>query len=123
MDKKKLWTRRTGPSYAVRPLTVNGDFMKPMTSKKGLKPLPAFNSDGEERDFWGNEDSTEYVDWAKAKRVAFPNLKPSVRTISVRLPVMMIARLKMLAHQRDVPYQSLLKIFLAERLERENRKR
>ncbi len=61
--------------------------MKPMMSKKGLKPLPAFNSEGEERDFWGHEDSTEYIDWTKAKRVAFPNLKPSVRTISVRLPV------------------------------------
>lgn len=97
--------------------------MKPTMSKKALKPLPAFNSEGEERDFWGHEDSTEYVSWAKAKRVAFPNLKPSVRTISVRLPVMMIARLKLLANQRDIPYQSLLKMFLAERLERENRRR
>ncbi|MGD0221150.1 MAG: BrnA antitoxin family protein [Terriglobia bacterium] len=97
--------------------------MKPMMSKKSLKPLPAFNSEGEEREFWGNEDSTEYINWTKAKRVAFPNLKPSVRTISVRLPVMMITRLKLLANQRDIPYQSLLKMFLAERLERENRRR
>ena len=97
--------------------------MKPTMSKKGLKPLPAFNSESEERDFWGKADSTEYIDWTKAKRVALPNLKPSVRTISVRLPVTMIARLKLLANQRDVPYQSLLKMFLAERLERENRRR
>ena len=97
--------------------------MKPMMSKKSLKPLPAFNSEGEERDFWAHEDSAEYINWTKAKRVAFPNLKPSVRTISVRLPVTMIARLKLLANQRDIPYQSLLKMFLAERLERENRRR
>ena len=97
--------------------------MKPMRSKNSLKPLPAFNSEAEERDFWGREDSTQHIDWTKAKRVAFPNLKPSVRTISVRLPVTMIARLKLLANQRDIPYQSLLKMFLAERLEREDRKR
>ncbi|MGO8793092.1 MAG: BrnA antitoxin family protein [Terriglobia bacterium] len=97
--------------------------MKLMVKKKGLKPLPLFDSEGEERDFWAHEDSTEYIDWGKAKRVAFPNLKPSVRTISVRLPVTMIARLKLLANQRDIPYQSLLKMFLAERLERENRRR
>lgn len=96
--------------------------MKPVMSKKGLKALPAFSSEGQERDFWAHEDSTEYIDWTKAKRVAFPNLKPSLRTISVRLPVMMIARLKLLANQRDIPYQSLLKMFLAERLERENRR-
>ena len=97
--------------------------MKPMRNKKGLKPLPAFNSEDQERDFWGREDSAQYVDWTKAERVALPKLKPSVRTISVRLPVTMIARLKLLAHQRDIPYQSLLKVILAERLERENRKR
>jgi predicted DNA binding CopG/RHH family protein len=97
--------------------------MKPIRSKKGLKPLPAFNSEDEERDLCGREDSTEYIDWTKAKRVAFPNLKPSVRTISLRLPVTMIARLKLLANQRDIPYQSSLKMFLAERLERENRRR
>jgi len=97
--------------------------MKPMRNKKSLMPLPAFSSEDEERDFWAREESTQYIDWTKAKRIAFPNLKPSVRTISVRLPVAMIARLKLLANQRDVPYQSLLKMFLAERLERENRRR
>jgi len=78
-----------------------------------------FKSEDEERDFWAEADSTEYIDWRKAERAVFPDLKPSLRTISVRLPVTMIARLKLLANQRDVPYQSLLKIFLAERLERE----
>ena len=97
--------------------------MKRMRNKKGLKPLPTLHSEEEERDFWGREDSTPYIDWTKAQRVAFPQLKPSVRTISLRLPVTMIARLKLLANQRDVPYQSLLKVFLAERLERENRRR
>ncbi|MGD0129709.1 MAG: BrnA antitoxin family protein [Terriglobia bacterium] len=96
--------------------------MKPKRHKPVLKPLPVFRSESEERDFWGREDSTEYLDWPNARRVAFPNLKPSMRTISVRLPVPMINRLKLLANQRDVPYQSLLKIFLAERLERENRR-
>ncbi len=97
--------------------------MKRLKNKKDLKPLPALKSEDAERNFWAREDSTDYIDWAKAQPVVFPNLKPSVRTISVRLPVTMIARLKLLANQRDVPYQSLLKIFLAERLELENRKR
>ena len=97
--------------------------MKRMTKKNSVKPLPGFKSEEEERDFWGREDSARYVDWSRAKRVALPNLKPTLRTISVRLPVPMIARLKLLANQRDVPYQSLLKMFLAERLEREGRSR
>ena len=90
-----------------------------MRSAKKLKTIPVFKSEDEERDFWAQADSTEYIDWRKAERAVFPDLKPSLRTISLRLPVTMIARLKLLANQRDVPYQSLLKIFLAERLERE----
>jgi predicted DNA binding CopG/RHH family protein len=93
--------------------------MKPVKSKRNLKPLPTLKSEEDERNFWAREDSTDYIDWTKAARVAFPNLKPSLRTISVRLPVTMIARLKLLANQRDVPYQSLLKVFLAERLAEE----
>ena len=96
--------------------------MKPMKRKKHpktLKNLPAFRSEEEERNFWAREDSTDYIDWTEATRVLLPNLKPSVRTISLRLPAAMIARLKMLAHKRDVPYQSLLKMFLAERLSQE----
>lgn len=90
-----------------------------MRSAKKLKTIPVFKSEGEERDFWAHADSTEFIDWTKAERAVFPDLKPSLRTISLRLPVTMIARLKLLANQRDVPYQSLLKIFLAERLEEE----
>jgi len=87
------------------------------------KPVPEFKSEAEEFEFWSaagaGADSTEYVDWSQAKRTKFPNLKPSLRTISVRLPVAMIEDLKILANKRDVPYQSLLKVFLAERLEME----
>ena len=88
-----------------------------MSSKK--KKIPKYKSEDKERDFWTREDSTEYVDWSRARRVILPNLKPSVKTISIRLPEIMLAELKLLANKRDVPYQSLIKIFLAERLERE----
>jgi predicted DNA binding CopG/RHH family protein len=84
-----------------------------------MKKVPEFKSEAEEFEFWSTADSTEYVDWSQAKRVKFVNLKPTLRTISVRLPVAMVEDLKILANQRDVPYQSLLKVFLAERLERE----
>jgi len=90
-----------------------------MKSVKKRKTLPAFKSEDEEREFWATHDSMDYIDWSKAERVLFPNLKPSVRTISVRLPVSMIADLKALANQRDVPYQSLLKVFISERLKQE----
>jgi predicted DNA binding CopG/RHH family protein len=83
------------------------------------KKVPKFKSEERERKFWAAEDSTEYIDWRKAKRVTLPHLKPSVKTISLRLPESMIEELKLLANKRDVPYQSLLKIFLAERIEEE----
>jgi predicted DNA binding CopG/RHH family protein len=84
-----------------------------------MKKLPDFKNEDEERDFWAAHDSTEYIDWSKAKKVSFPNLKPSTKTISLRLPENMLNDLKILANKRDVPYQSLLKIFLAERLQQE----
>jgi predicted DNA binding CopG/RHH family protein len=87
------------------------------------KKIPEFRSEDEEFEFWSNSDSTEYVDWSKAKRAKLPNLKPTLRTISVRLPVAMVEDLKILANQRDVPYQSLMKIFLAERVEQERKVR
>ena len=90
------------------------------TSKK--KAMPEFQSEDEERDFWAGHDSTEFIDWSTARRRKFPNLKPTLRTISVRLPVSMIEDLKILANQRDVPYQSLLKVFLAERIRKERRR-
>ena len=87
-----------------------------------MKPAPEFQSEDEEREFWATHDSTEFIDWRSARRRTFSNLKPTLRTISVRLPVHMIEDLKVLANKRDVPYQSLLKVFLAERLEKERRR-
>ena len=78
-----------------------------------------FKSEEQEREFWARHDSTEFVDWRKGKRVVLPKLKPSSQTISLRLPKPMLERLKLLANKRDVPYQSLLKMFLAERLKAE----
>ncbi len=83
------------------------------------KKIPMFKSEDQERDFWSNQDSTAYLEWGKAKRLSFPNLKPSTKTISIRLPESMLDDLKMLANKRDVPYQSLLKVFLAERIKEE----
>ena len=80
------------------------------------KKLPDFKSEDDERQFWATADSTEYLEWQTAKPTKFMRLKPSLRTISLRLPVSMNEDLKVLANQRDVPYQSLLKVFLAERL-------
>ncbi len=80
------------------------------------KMIPEFGSEDEEREFWAAHDSTEHVDWSRARPVALSELKPSTRTISLRLPQGMLDELKILANQRDVPYQSLLKVFLAERL-------
>lgn len=85
-------------------------------------PVPEFRSEDEERQFWDDHDSTQFIDWRTARRHKFPNLKPTLRTISLRLPVSMIEDLKSLANKRDVPYQSLLKVFLAERLKKERRR-
>ena len=85
------------------------------------KKIPDFKNEDDERRFWANADSTEYVDWPAGKRRKLADLKPSLRTISLRLPVSMIEDLKILANRRDVPYQSLLKVFLAERLAQERR--
>ncbi len=87
--------------------------------KKKLKEIPRFKNEDEEREFWWTHDSTEYVDWDKAQPAIFPNLKPTTRTISLRLPGSMLDRLKVAANKRDVPYQSLIKMFLKERLDEE----
>jgi predicted DNA binding CopG/RHH family protein len=83
------------------------------------KKIPKFSSEDAEREFWGREDSSEYLDWSKGAQATLPKLRPTLRTISIRLPESMIAELKRLANKRDVPYQSLLKVFLAERLKTE----
>lgn len=88
-------------------------------STRKRKQIPPFASEDEARAFWASHDSTDYIDWRGAATPSFPNLKPSLRTISVRLPESMIGQLKVLANKRDVPYQSLLKQFLAERLKKE----
>jgi len=82
-----------------------------------LKPIPSFRSEAEERAFWESRDSSEYVDWTKAQRVRLPNLKPSTTAISLRLPVSLLDRIKIAANKRDVPYQSLIKMWLAEKIE------
>ena len=83
------------------------------------KKLPKFKNEAAERHFWLTHDSSEYLDWTEAETVALPKLKPSTRTISLRLPEPMLEELKVLANKRDVPYQSLLKIFLSERIAEE----
>jgi len=83
------------------------------------KRIPKFRNEDDEREFWASHDSTDYIDWSEAKEVIMPNLKPTLKTISIRLPEIMIEELKLLANKRDVPYQSLMKMFLAERMEQE----
>lgn len=80
------------------------------------KPVPAFKSEAEERKFWETHDSTDYVDWNTARRARFPNLKPSTVSISLRLPVSLLEQIKIAANKRDVPYQSLIKMWLAEKV-------
>ena len=82
--------------------------------KKNLKIIPYFKTEKEEREFWQTHDSTEYVDWSTAKRVSFPNLRLTSRPITIRLPDTLIDRLKVKAHQTDIPYQSLIKRILFE---------
>jgi predicted DNA binding CopG/RHH family protein len=83
------------------------------------KHMPKFKSEAEERRFWQTNDSTEYVDWSLAEDVLMPKLRPTTRSVSIRLPDAMVEELKILANKRDVPYQSLLKVFLSERIEAE----
>lgn len=90
-----------------------------MSKSKKLKPIPKFRNENEERGFWATHDSTEYIDWNKAEEAIFPNLKPTTKKISLRLPEYLLYRIKELANAKDVPYQSLMKIFLAERVEKE----
>ena len=84
--------------------------------KKQAKALPAFPSEAAERIFWEKHNSTPHVDWSKAQRARFPNLKPSTTAISLRLPVGLLEQIKVAANKRDVPYQSLIKMWLAEKV-------
>ena len=82
---------------------------------KKLKTVPRFRNEAQERRFWETHDSADYLDWSKAERVRFPNLKPSTTAISLRLPVSVLERIKIAANKRDMPYQSLIKAWLAEK--------
>ena len=85
------------------------------------KKIPNFETEEDERNFWLTHDSCDYIDWSDAQRVSFPNLKPSSKTISLRLTQSMLNDIKIMANKRDVPYQSLIKILLSERIEEEKR--
>ncbi len=88
---------------------------------KKIKNIPKFKTEQEEREFWANNDSSEFIDWNKSKVISFPKLRPSTKTISLRLPEFLLNDIKVIAHKRDVPYQSLIKIILKERIDNELR--
>jgi predicted DNA binding CopG/RHH family protein len=90
-----------------------------VSRKPSRKAIPRFANEDEEREFWASHDTADYFAWSKAVRATFPELKPSTTTISLRMPASMLEELKTLANERDVPYQSLMKVFLAERIARE----
>ena len=87
--------------------------------QKKQKMIPVFKTEDEEGEFWATADTSEYFDWSKGKRAIFPNLQPSTTSISLRLPESLLANVKQLANTMDVPYQSLIKIFLADRIKKE----
>ena len=91
--------------------------------RRKLKPLPHFETEAEERAFWQTHNSTDYVDWSRAERARFPNLKFSTTAISLRLPQDLLDRIKIAANKRDVPYQSLIKVWLTEDIEADERQR
>lgn len=84
--------------------------------------IPRFSNEDEEREFWASHDSTDYVDWDEASAAVFPQLKPTTKSISLRLPLPMLNELRLLANKRDVPYQSLIKMFLHDRIDQELRR-
>jgi len=83
---------------------------------KTLKKKPNFKNENEEMDFWDRNDSTDYIDYSKSKKLNFSNLKPSTKSISIRLPVSLLQRLKIIANKKDIPYQSLIKVYLSEKI-------
>lgn len=83
------------------------------------KNIPRFKNEDEEREFWHKEDSTEYIDWNKAQNIVMPNLKPSSKSVSIRMPETLLNDIKLLANKKGVPYQSLIKVFLAEKVKEE----
>jgi predicted DNA binding CopG/RHH family protein len=103
-------------NYGSRPFLGNGpNSGNSHMKKRNLRSK--FRTEAEERKFWETHDSTDYIDWSKAERVRFPNLKPSTTAISIRLPLGLLEQIKIAANKRDVPYQSLIKMWLAEKVE------
>ena len=92
-----------------------------MPNKRALKKVPNFKDERAEREFWRKHDSADYLDWRKARAVRLAELKPSTRSISIRLPESLIQDIKVLANKRDIPYQSLLKLYVAQKVEEELR--
>ena len=84
---------------------------------KDIKKIPLFNSEKEEREFWEQHDSTEFIDWREAKKARFPNLKKSTKTISLRLPADLLEKIKVKANSLDIPYQSLIKMIIQKELQ------
>ena len=83
---------------------------------KQTKAIPKFSTEAQEREYWEAHDSTDHLDWSKAKKATLPNLKPTTKTISLRLPQHLLDSIKVAASARDVPYQSLIKVWLQEKL-------
>jgi len=114
--------RRLFISFTVRNNKIRVISARPMSRRSVRfmpKEIPEFKSEDEEREFWAEHDSADYLDWSKAERAIFPKLKPSTKTISLRMSESMLNELRLLANKRDVPYQSLIKIFLQERIDQE----
>jgi uncharacterized DUF497 family protein len=116
---KHLFTVFTVRHNLIRIISARGMNRKERGPVDTMKKIPKFTTEAEERDFWATADSSNYIDWSKASRALLPNIKPSLRTISLRLPELMLEELKIIANKRDVPYQSLIKIFLSERISKE----
>lgn len=89
----------------------------PQRNDTDAERIPRFQNEAEERAYWESHDSAAHLDWSQAERVAMPNLRPTSKTISLRLPVGLLERIKVAAHKRDVPYQSLIKVWLAEKVD------
>lgn len=94
-----------------------------MSKRKQLRAVPEFRSEDEEREFWSTHSTADYVDWSRAQQARFPNLKPSTRAISLRLPQALLDEIKTEANRLDVPYQSLMKVWLAEKVQAERKPR
>jgi predicted DNA binding CopG/RHH family protein len=84
-----------------------------------IKPIPTFTSEEEEREFWSDHDAADFIDFSEAKQALMPNLKPTLKTVSIRLPESLLESIRVLAHKRDLPYQALMKVLLSEGIERE----